>query len=209
MKKDDKPLLEQLSQLMDGELPFDQARFLIKRMEHDDGLCSRYERWQLISTCIQRQPIMRLPDDFSARVQSALGDGPARSVGSFGTWFAAVAAAIVVGIALLPTQLGSPQAPESEQNLSARLAELKSEALLMASSASTEFPDVPNRPWPRTQNPVAGVGLTADNIEPYLVRHNEFAHSNGLPSFMPYVDVISSRSDGVVNAGAESAQRAR
>ena len=38
---------QQLSALMDGELSPDEARFLLRRLQHDEELGSTWERWQL------------------------------------------------------------------------------------------------------------------------------------------------------------------
>ena len=38
---------QQLSALIDGELPADEARFLLRRLQHDDELSGCHERWQL------------------------------------------------------------------------------------------------------------------------------------------------------------------
>ena len=38
---------EQLSALMDGALPPDQTRFLLRRLQHDAPLAESWERWRL------------------------------------------------------------------------------------------------------------------------------------------------------------------
>ncbi|KKD57016.1 hypothetical protein VM57_14525 [Stenotrophomonas maltophilia] len=45
---------EQLSALVDGELGADEARFLLRRMEHDPELAGCQERWQLLGDVIRR-----------------------------------------------------------------------------------------------------------------------------------------------------------
>lgn len=37
----------QLSQLIDSELPMDEARFLLRRLQHNEELANCQERWQL------------------------------------------------------------------------------------------------------------------------------------------------------------------
>ncbi|MEO5596940.1 MAG: sigma-E factor negative regulatory protein, partial [Lysobacteraceae bacterium] len=71
----DGDLLEQLSAMLDGELDADRQRFLIQRMQHDGALRERWERWQLASACLKRQPLHRLPADFADRVLGNL-DAP-------------------------------------------------------------------------------------------------------------------------------------
>ena len=46
-------LAEQLSALMDGELPEEQARFLRRRLEHDLELRAAWSRLQLASSCMK------------------------------------------------------------------------------------------------------------------------------------------------------------
>ena len=38
---------QQISQMLDGELPQDQARFLRRRLQHDAELSGCFERWQV------------------------------------------------------------------------------------------------------------------------------------------------------------------
>ena len=38
---------QQLSAMLDGELPPDQAKFMLRRLEHDRELAACWERWQV------------------------------------------------------------------------------------------------------------------------------------------------------------------
>ena len=76
---------EQLSALMDGALPADQTRFLLRRLQHDDSLAASWERWRMAGEAMRGiAPAQRLPADFAARVSAALhGDAaqqPAQQV---------------------------------------------------------------------------------------------------------------------------------
>ena len=44
---------QQLSALVDGELPTDEARFLLRRLEHDSELSGCQERWQLLGDVLR------------------------------------------------------------------------------------------------------------------------------------------------------------
>lgn len=70
---------EQLSALMDGALPADQTRFLLRRLQHDAPLAGCWERWRLTGEVMRGlAPAQRLPADFASRVSAALhGDGVA------------------------------------------------------------------------------------------------------------------------------------
>ena len=63
---------EQLSALIDGELPADQARFLIRRLEHDEALAGCHERWQLIGDALRGELGAIAPLDFAGRVADAV-----------------------------------------------------------------------------------------------------------------------------------------
>ena len=64
---------EQLSALMDGALPADQTRFLLRRLQHDASLAGSWERWRIAGEAMRGlAPSQRLPADFASRVSAAL-----------------------------------------------------------------------------------------------------------------------------------------
>lgn len=64
---------EQLSALMDGALPEDQTRFLLRRLQHDTELAGSWERWRIASDVMRGlAPARHLPSDFAARVSAAV-----------------------------------------------------------------------------------------------------------------------------------------
>jgi len=63
---------QQLSALIDGELAADQARFLVRRIGHDQTLSACQERWQLIGDVLRGQADRLAPADFRAQIQQAL-----------------------------------------------------------------------------------------------------------------------------------------
>lgn len=64
---------EQLSALMDGALPEDQTRFLLRRLQHDAELAGSWERWRIASDVMRGlAPARHLPADFASRVGAAL-----------------------------------------------------------------------------------------------------------------------------------------
>ena len=59
---------EQLSALMDGALPADQTRFLLRRLQHDAPLAECWQRWRLAGEVMRGlAPAQRLPADFALR----------------------------------------------------------------------------------------------------------------------------------------------
>ncbi|KIS38948.1 sigma-E factor negative regulatory protein, partial [Stenotrophomonas maltophilia] len=68
---------EQLSALVDGELGADEARFLLRRMEHDPELAGCQERWQLLGDVMRGQASALAPAGFSSAVAAAIAAEPA------------------------------------------------------------------------------------------------------------------------------------
>lgn len=63
---------QQLSALMDGELSPDEARFLLRRLQHDDELGSAWERWQLCGDVLRGQAQAPAPAGFAERIAQAV-----------------------------------------------------------------------------------------------------------------------------------------
>ena len=73
----------QLSAMLDGELSPDQARFMLRRLQHDSELAECWERWQVCGDVLRGHGNALLPADFSRRVAAAIAApdaGPSRSV---------------------------------------------------------------------------------------------------------------------------------
>ncbi|MFT3756828.1 MAG: RseA family anti-sigma factor [Pseudoxanthomonas sp.] len=98
---------QQLSALMDGDLAPDQARFLLRRMQHDEELNAQWERWQLLADVLRGQALAPAPAGFAARVSEAIaaeaasgtrgqGHAPARARGGLLRWGGALAASFAV-----------------------------------------------------------------------------------------------------------------
>lgn len=63
---------QQLSALVDGELAADEARFMLRRLEHDADLSACQERWQMLGDVLRGQACAPAPLDFSERVRAAI-----------------------------------------------------------------------------------------------------------------------------------------
>lgn len=68
---------QQLSALIDGALSPDEARFMLRRLEHDEALAGCHERWQLLGDVLRGQACAPAPMDFAARVRGAVAAEPA------------------------------------------------------------------------------------------------------------------------------------
>ena len=102
---------QQLSALMDGELAPDQARFLLRRLQHDGELAGSWERWQLAGEVLRGRAGMLLPDGFDEGVGAALQPkAPAsatRRAPGLLRWggIAALAASVAVVALMVPRQM--------------------------------------------------------------------------------------------------------
>lgn len=68
---------QQLSAMLDGELSPDQAKFMLRRLQHDSELAACWERWQVCGEILRGRSDVLLPADFSQRVARAIDDGQA------------------------------------------------------------------------------------------------------------------------------------
>ena len=67
---------QQLSALVDGELASDEARFLLRRLQHDPELQACQERWALLGDVMRGKAVAPAPLDFAARVSAAVAQEP-------------------------------------------------------------------------------------------------------------------------------------
>ncbi|MBP8803273.1 MAG: sigma-E factor negative regulatory protein [Pseudoxanthomonas sp.] len=68
---------QQLSALVDGELAPDQARFLLRRLQHDAELSERFERWQLCGDVLRGQVRRTAAPELAGRIAAAIAAAPA------------------------------------------------------------------------------------------------------------------------------------
>lgn len=66
---------QQLSAMLDGELSPDQAKFMLRRLQHDGELAACWERWQVCGDMLRGCGHALLPADFAQRVANAIADG--------------------------------------------------------------------------------------------------------------------------------------
>lgn len=64
---------QQLSAMLDGELSPDEAKFMLRRLQHDVELAACWERWQVCGDVLRGQRNELLPADFARRVAAAVG----------------------------------------------------------------------------------------------------------------------------------------
>lgn len=163
--KIDNHYFQQLSALMDGDLPPDQARFLLRRMQHDTELTGCWERWQLCGDALRGQAQAPAPVGFADRISAAVAaeslhavadaaSSPVRS--NLVRWGGGALAASVAAIALfmvrqqVPDQTPSQAMPTvADQSPAAAPATAPSEPALQTAAtvtaASVAVASVPRR----------------------------------------------------------------
>lgn len=107
----------QLSALMDGAIAPDQARFLLRRLQHDQELAGCWARWQLCGDVLRGHASAIVPAGFSQRVADAIAAEVSRPgqqpAGRWVRWGggAALAASVAVIALFVSRQLPAPQVP--------------------------------------------------------------------------------------------------
>jgi negative regulator of sigma E activity len=121
--KIDNHYFQQLSALMDGDLPPDQARFLLRRMEHDTELTGCWERWQLCGDALRGQAQAPAPAGFADRISTAIAAEPSPSAANtvsprvrsnLAKWGGGALAASVAAIALFMVRQQVPDEAPSQ-----------------------------------------------------------------------------------------------
>lgn len=168
----------QLSAMLDGELSPDQARFMLRRLQHDGELAACWERWQVCGDLLRGHGHALLPSDFSQRVAAAIaapvaGEAApaARGAGSrrqhrLLRWGGGALAASVALVALfMARQLPDAQAPALVEAASpARSAPAlvqDARPVDLADAAGAAVPSAPALPEPITPAPDRAAALLA------------------------------------------------
>ncbi|MGH8027732.1 MAG: sigma-E factor negative regulatory protein [Pseudoxanthomonas sp.] len=121
--KIDNHYFQQLSALMDGDLPPDQARFLLRRMQHDTELTGCWERWQLCGDALRGQSQAPAPAGFADRIAAAIAAEPLSSAANTASprarsnlakWGGGALAASVAAIALFMVRQQVPDETPSQ-----------------------------------------------------------------------------------------------
>jgi len=114
---------QQLSALMDGALPPDEARFLLRRLQHDSELAQCLDRWHMAGDALRGEAQSIVCADFAQRVAVMVASEPALSPAVANVVRAnrvglrwAGGAALAASVALVALFVGrQPAAPDSLQ----------------------------------------------------------------------------------------------
>lgn len=108
----------QLSALVDGDLSPDQARFLLRRLEHDEDLSGRWQRWHLIGDVLRGNVVAALPagaEGFAASVAASVArEGTRSATGWRPRWQHGVGLAAAASVAALALFVTRPVSVDSE-----------------------------------------------------------------------------------------------
>jgi len=179
-------LHEQISALVDDELAETEQILLIKQLEGDVTLRHSLLRYQLISDSLQNHLPRKIDPDFNIGVQVALQDdpvvqaGPARLAGLFKPVAGLALAASVAVVAVLSLQSVRQESPSATSPVA-------------TAPVTDEFPDTDVTPllatMPANSPPNLPPNLPrgAQDLDVYLVNHNEYAVNRGM---LPYVRLV-------------------
>ena len=110
----------QLSALLDGELPPQEARFLLRRLQHDPELAACWDRWNLCGDVLRGRVEVMASNGFSQGVTAALAAEPmskATTLAANSRWLrwcggAALAASVAMIALLLGRQSPNAGSPD-------------------------------------------------------------------------------------------------
>lgn len=209
---------ENISALMDGELGKDELRFLLRRLEAEPELVTRWSSYHVVRQTLRRQEVLALRSDFSevifARLQAeAL---PTRRRLPLLRWASggAIAAAVAVA-ALMVTQPGGVDDSHPATDLAANGAQRLSAQPLLVNAPVPASPatDVASNFREGALQPSSGIpamtvstasdwgqaGAVDRRLAPYLIQHYQSAGQAGPSNVVPYVLLTSPVNVGVVN----------
>ncbi len=171
---------EQVSALVDDELSDMERPLLLGRLQRDPGLRACLGRYQLIGEVMRGGSARGASLGIAARVQAVLRDepqvtapgaAPLRRVAALWKPLAGLAiAASVALVAVLSVQ--RMQTPDRQV------------PVLAAGAAGQGFVRVDDEQWNRIEPAVE------QRLNRYLVNHNEYAASRGMPGVLPYVRIV-------------------
>ncbi len=168
-------LHEQLSALVDDELPSAEQELLIKQLAGDTDLSQRLARYQLISDAMQNHLPQCVDPDFRIRVQGALPDAAGNHATAGLAAFIKPLAGLAMAASVAVVAVLSVQAfrQESASGVPA-VASAPAASDYIRANGSTD--------------PAQVRIVRADKaLDVYLVNHNEFAGSRGM---LPYARLV-------------------
>lgn len=179
---------QQLSALMDGALSPDEARFLLRRLQHDEALAQCWSRWQLCGDILRGQVHAPAPAGFARRVAAAVAQDATtqqpgtqqpgtlqtrarkRAWGVSGVALAASVAMLALFVTRQSPDVTQPTDPQPAQVAASQTPAVSTNpSLVAAAEPSGQAPDLPN----------AATGLAAIEVVAELPRRATLNRSRG------------------------------
>lgn len=170
---------EQISAWVDDELPEAERDLLARRLVQDPELARHWKHYHLISDALHSQLPERVDINLADRVAEALRDEPvpAAQGGSSANWHKrlagmAIAASVAVAAVLVVRQADTPV--ESTIQVAEQ----------SALPGPEQYRRIEGTQWAKARPQVA------DQLNQYLVNHNEYAARNGHLGVSPHVRIV-------------------
>ena len=210
---------EQLSALMDGELPRDETMFLLRRIDHERGLLNRWSDFHVVRQALRRQEILPLRSDFAALVMQGIESAPAPVAARTRPWLrlasgGAIAASVAVAVlvATAPREIATPEG----QPLVVSPASTTPVASTRPDSGITEFrppmlsPSLAAQPASVTTSGFNASSAPLDpRLQSYLIRHYDATGGAGQSASLPYMVLIVPPQAQAANASASQGSAER
>ena len=195
---------EQLSALMDGELPKDETAFLLRRVAHDRALLQQWSSYHVCRQVLRRQDLVALRADFADAIRARIGDEAIQGRGRNGRtlqWISggAIAASVAVFALMLsgPRESGGDVVEQPLAVVPASTTTSASAPMVSAGIKTGEFraplvsPAIDVQPASVSSEGFASPVAPMDpRLQSYLIRHYDAAGNAGQSGLMPYVLLI-------------------
>ena len=182
-----KESLEQLSSLMDGELPRDTGLFMTRRLSSDEALCETWERYHLIRDCIRQPGSKQLVSGLSAKISASLDAEAAPQVSAWQKhrWLKPVSGlAIAASVAMMAIVVTAPQPQGIPGSGEPADAGVVSQPFVSPNT-------LPVVPVSQAASYSPAQQANSNRLNAYLLRHNQVARTAGRQGFVSFVPIVA------------------
>ena len=190
---------EQLSTLMDGELPRDETLFLMRSLNNNGELAQSWSTYHLTRQVLRRQDVFVVSADFSSRILAQL-EAETVHVAHSGRWLRwAGGSAIAASVAVVALVFSGPRGGQGDlpgEPLAASVNAIQQPAMV-STPRSGEFrapmisPALDVQPASVSTQGFATPSASIDpRLQSYLIRHYDAAAGNGQSAMLPYVLLV-------------------
>lgn len=176
---------------MDGELSRETSLFVTRRLSTDEALGASWERYHLIRDCIRQPGSKQAVTGLRARIGASLSaDAAPASRGLAGRrWLKPVSGlAIAASVAVMAIMVTAPQ-PGTVPAAGAE-----------ASTATANQPFVSPNALPVAPASQAASYESSDQLNVYLLRHNQVARTPGRQGFVSFVPIVATPAEAAAEA---------